>query len=57
MLSGRKKHRTWLLFDKLASRAERSLLEMESRMTKERLMNLDLIEQGRWRALEDWSRD
>jgi Zn-dependent protease with chaperone function len=57
MLSGRKQPRTWMLFHRLASREELELLEMESRMTAERLMNLDLIEQGRWRALEDWSRD
>jgi Zn-dependent protease with chaperone function len=57
MLSGRRQPRTWLLFNRLASKAEHKLLEMETRMTKERLMNLDLIQQGRWRALEDWSRD
>ena len=55
MLSGRKQPRTWLLHSGLATKAERQVLEMESRITKERLMNLDLIEQGRWRALEDWS--
>jgi Zn-dependent protease with chaperone function len=57
ILSGRKKKRTWLLFDRQANEAEHKLLEMESRMTQERLLNLDLIEQGRWRALEDWTRE
>lgn len=57
MLAGRRMPRTWMLFTRPANRAMRRLLEMESRMTVERLINLDLIEQGRWRALEDWRRD
>lgn len=57
ILGGRKQPRTWLLFTRPANRATRKLLEVESRMTAERLINIDLIEQGRWRALEDWSRD
>lgn len=57
VLGGRRQPRTWLLFSRPANDATRKVLELESRMTVERLINLDLIEQGRWRALEDWSRD
>ncbi len=57
MLGGRKQPRTWLLFSGPASKATMKVLELESRMTAERLINLDLIEQGRWRALEEWSRE
>jgi len=57
MLSGRKQPRTWMLFRRPANKAAHKVLEMESRMTQERLINLDLIEQGRWRALEDWNKN
>jgi Zn-dependent protease with chaperone function len=57
MLGGRKQPRTWMLFSGPTNRATRKVLELESRMTTERLINLDLIEQGRWRALEDWEQD
>ncbi len=57
MLGGGKQPRTWMLFTRPANRAARKELELESRMTAERLINLDLIEQGRWRALEDWKQD
>jgi Zn-dependent protease with chaperone function len=57
MLSGRKQPRTWMLFRRPANKAAHKVLEMESRMTQERLINLDLIEQGRWRALKDWNKN
>lgn len=57
ILGGGKQPRTWMLFSRPANRATRKILELESRMTAERLINLDLTEQGRWRALEDWKQD
>jgi Zn-dependent protease with chaperone function len=57
ILSGKKQPRTWLLFSEPVNRATRNVLDLELRLTRERLINLDLIEQGRWRALEDWSSD
>ncbi|MDD5747722.1 MAG: M48 family metalloprotease [Actinomycetota bacterium] len=57
LLSLRKQPRTWLLSSKKANRAWLDILEMESRMTKERLTNIELIKQGHWRALSDWSRE
>ena len=53
-LGGTRVPRTWLLFDRPINRAMKKVLELESRMTEDRLVNIDLIEQGRWRALEDW---
>jgi Zn-dependent protease with chaperone function len=49
--------RTWMVFEKPLNRGMAELLELERSVTRDRLINLDLIEQGRWRTLEDWSRD
>ncbi len=54
MLTGKKTPRTWALHREAINEAMRGLLESERRAGKERIINLDLINQGRWRALEDW---
>jgi len=56
MLSGEKQPRTWFRFAKCTSRAMSEILELESGVTRERLTNLELIEQGRHRLLSDWTR-
>ena len=56
MLSGEKQPRTWLRYDKRASEAMREILDLESRVTKERILNLDLIKQGQHRLLSDWAK-
>ena len=56
MLSGEKQPRTWLRFSKPASEAMRELLELESRVTSERLTNLEMIKQGQHRLLTDWAK-
>lgn len=55
ILTARRPARTWLVFNRRASKACLKLLELESRETRERLVNLDLIKQGHWRAFEEWS--
>lgn len=54
MFTGRRTPRTWMLHKRTINEATRDLLEIERAAGKERLINLDLIRQGRWRALDDW---
>jgi Zn-dependent protease with chaperone function len=56
MLSGEKQPRTWFHFSKCTNRAMQEILELESRVTSERLTNLELIKQGRHRLISDWER-
>lgn len=53
----RKIPRTWFLFSRRVNEAWLEILNMENRMTKERLTNLELIKQGYWRALDEWEKE
>ncbi|PKQ27723.1 MAG: hypothetical protein CVT63_06420 [Candidatus Anoxymicrobium japonicum] len=57
MLTWKKQPRTWLLFQRPTNKAERKLLDLEQDGTHERLINLDMIRQGRRRAFVDWESD
>ncbi|MBU1669698.1 MAG: M48 family metalloprotease [Actinobacteria bacterium] len=56
MLADWKQPRTWFSSSRMITEAQHKLLKMEEREVRERLVNLDLIKQGHWRALGDWSK-
>jgi len=57
LLTGGKQARTWFSFSGMMDEATREIYEQEKGVTRDRLVNLDLIKQGKWQAINSWNVD